>query len=155
MDALDGLLDAPRARGAFTLRVGLDPPFGVAVRDRAPLTLIAVVRGRVWLVADGEGAARLDAGDLALRVGPAPYRVLDEPSSQVRAVVLPGQRTAAVDGDALCEELDLGPDTWGDRPDAATMMLIGTYPTPASWVGPCSPCFRRWSSSGAATPTSV
>lgn len=130
MDALDGLLDAPRARGAFTLRACLDPPFGIDVRDEAPLTLLAVVRGGAWLVPDGERPVRLEVGDLALRAGPAPYQVLDRPTAVIRTVVLPGQRIATVDGEELCDELELGPGMWGKRPDAETMLLIGTYPTP-------------------------
>ena len=46
MDALAGLLDGPRARGAFLLRSSMDPPWSLRIQDEAPLTLVAVVRGR-------------------------------------------------------------------------------------------------------------
>src|SRR5437764_191107 len=36
MDAMVGLLDGPRARGAFLLRTILDPPWALRIRDRAP-----------------------------------------------------------------------------------------------------------------------
>ena len=45
MDALAGLLDGPRARGAFLLRCLLDPPWSLRIEDEAPLALTAVARG--------------------------------------------------------------------------------------------------------------
>ena len=62
MDALAGLLDGPRARGAFLLRAVLDPPWSLRIQDRAPLTLVAMVRGEAWVRYDGDGEepARLD-----------------------------------------------------------------------------------------------
>ena len=50
MDALAGLLDGPRARGAFLLRCLLDPPWSLRIEDEAPLALTAVARGHahVW-----------------------------------------------------------------------------------------------------------
>src|SRR5262245_13533740 len=49
-DGLAGLLAAPRAQGAFLLRSVLAPPFAVAVRDEAPLTVVSMVRGTAWIV---------------------------------------------------------------------------------------------------------
>ena len=45
MDALVGLLDGPRARGAFVLRVAMAPPWAVRVQDEAPLSIVAMARG--------------------------------------------------------------------------------------------------------------
>src|ERR1700742_3734377 len=56
MDAVAGLLDGPRARGAFLLRSTLDPPWSLRIQDEAPLTLVAVVRGHAWIVPDGADA---------------------------------------------------------------------------------------------------
>ena len=53
MDAVAGLLDGPRARGAFLLRSTMDPPWSLRIEDEAPLTLVAVVRGEAWIVPDG------------------------------------------------------------------------------------------------------
>ena len=41
MDALAGLLDGPRARGAFLLRCLFDPPWSLRIEDEAPLALTA------------------------------------------------------------------------------------------------------------------
>ena len=45
MDAVAGLLDGPRARGAFLLRSLLDPPWSIRIADEAPLCLVAVTQG--------------------------------------------------------------------------------------------------------------
>jgi hypothetical protein len=52
VDAIAGLLDGPRARGAFVLRSMLAPPWALRIEDRAPLTLVALVRGRAHVRAD-------------------------------------------------------------------------------------------------------
>ena len=57
VDAVVGLLDGVRARGAFCLRMMLDPPWSMSIRDEAPLTLICQTHGRAAIVAEG-GANR-------------------------------------------------------------------------------------------------
>ena len=55
MDAVAGLLDGPRARNAFVLRSIMDPPWSLLIRDRAPLTVLSLVRGKAWVIPeDGE-----------------------------------------------------------------------------------------------------
>ena len=66
VDAMASLLDGPRARGGFLLRVELDPPWAMRIEDGAPLSLVVlhprggVARGAVvapeWLIR-GHGAA--------------------------------------------------------------------------------------------------
>lgn len=56
MDALAGLLEGPRARGAFMIRACFDPPWGVRVEDRAPLTVMLMVRGDAWILPGAECA---------------------------------------------------------------------------------------------------
>ena len=60
MDALAGLLDGPRARGAFLLRCRLDPPWGLRIEDEAPLSLTAVARGHAEIRSD-EGVSTAPA----------------------------------------------------------------------------------------------
>ena len=57
MDTLTHFLDGPHARRAFALRVVMNPPWCLDVRDRAPLTVMAVLTGHAWLVTDGEATA--------------------------------------------------------------------------------------------------
>ena len=57
VDALAGLLDGPRAHGAFLLRAILDAPWGIRIEDEVPLTVVAVARGSAWVLRDGESRA--------------------------------------------------------------------------------------------------
>ena len=127
MDALAGLLDGPRARGAFLLRSVLDPPWSLRIRDRAPLTLITMVRGGGWVVPDGDEPVRLCPGDVVVVRGPQPYTVADDPGTPPQIVIHPGNRSTTPDGEELCEAMNLGVRTWGSGPGGATVMLTGTY----------------------------
>ncbi|MFI1015088.1 cupin domain-containing protein [Streptomyces sp. NPDC020965] len=53
MDAFAGLLDGPRARGAFLLRMVMEPPWAVRVEDRAPLALMCLTEGEAWIIPGG------------------------------------------------------------------------------------------------------
>jgi len=127
MDALTGLLDGPRARGAFLLRSIMDPPWSVRIQDRAPLSLVAMVRGEAWVVPDSGEARRLRPGDVAIMRGPDPYTFADDPGTPPQAVIHPGQRCTTPYGDDLAQAMDLGVRTWGNSPDGSATMLIGTY----------------------------
>lgn len=127
MDALTGLLEGPRARGAFMIRACFDPPWAVRVEDRAPLTVMLLVRGDAWIVPDGGEPLRLRPGDLAIARGPAPYTCADAPGTAPQALILPGGECHHPDGRPLNGVMDLGVRTWGDRVDGGTVMLIGTY----------------------------
>ncbi|MGH3799747.1 MAG: AraC family transcriptional regulator [Pseudonocardiaceae bacterium] len=127
MDALASLLDGPRARGAFLLRTIMSPPWSLRIQDQAPLTLVAVVRGEVWVVPDQVDAVRLDPGDVAILRGPDPYTVADDPATAPQIVIHPGQRCATPEGEELAQPMDLGVRTWGSGLDGATMLLTGAY----------------------------
>lgn len=127
MDALAGLLEGPRARGAFMIRACFDPPWAVRIEDRAPLTVMLMVRGDAWITPDTGERIRLRAGDLAIARGPDPYTCGDTPDTAPQAVILPGAECHYPDGTPLNGSMDLGVRTWGDRPDGSTVMLIGTY----------------------------
>ena len=127
MDALAGLLEGPRARGAFMIRACFDPPWAVRIEDRAPLTVMLVVRGEVWVMPDTGERVRLRAGDLAIARGPDPYTAADDPGTPPQALILPGAECVYPDGRPLNGSMDLGVRTWGDSPDGSTVVLIGTY----------------------------
>ena len=73
----------PRAQGAFLLRSVLDPARSVRIQDRAPLSLIALLRGQAWLVPDTGDRVALHPGDVAIIRGPDPYTVADDPATPV------------------------------------------------------------------------
>ena len=127
MDALAGLLEGPRARGAFMIRACFEPPWCIRVEDRAPLTVMLMIRGEAWITPDAGEPVRLRAGDLAIARGPDPYTCADDPGTEPQAVILPGAECHYPDGRALNGSMDLGVRTWGDRLDGSAVMLIGTY----------------------------
>jgi len=129
VDALAGFLDGPRARGAFLLRSILDPPWALRIQDEAPLTLVALVRGRAWITFDGRDPRPLHAGDVAIVLGPEPYTVADDPRTPPSVVIHPGQHCATPSGEPLTEAMDLGVRTWGNNPTGSDVMLTGTYQT--------------------------
>lgn len=127
MDALTGLLDGPRARGAFLLRMVMEPPWSVRIEDRAPLCVMTVARGGAWIVPEDGDAVRLGPGDVAVARGPAPYAVADRPSTAPHAWILPGEVCRTADGHDLADAMALGVRTWGNRADGADVTLVGTY----------------------------
>lgn len=127
MDSVAGLLDGPRARGAFVLRSTLDPPWSMRIADEAPLTLVAVVRGAAWVIPDDGEAVSLKPGDIAVLRGPDPYTVADDPATEPQVLILPGQRCVSPDGVERTGLADLGVRTWGNSVDGATVLLTGTY----------------------------
>jgi AraC-like DNA-binding protein len=127
MDAVAGLLDGPRARGAFVLRSSMDPPWSLRIADEAPLTLIAIVHGEAWLAHDDAAPVRLGLGDVAIVLGPDPYTVADDPATPPEAVIHPGGRCARPDGGELEAMTYIGVRTWGNAAGGETEMLTGTY----------------------------
>lgn len=122
------------------IRACFEPPWCVRIEDRAPLTVMLMVRGEAWIIpdtgersemgvppAEGWGRVRLRAGDLAIARGPDPYTCADDPGTAPQAVILPGAECHYPDGRALNGSMDLGVRTWGDRLDGSAVMLIGTY----------------------------
>jgi AraC-like DNA-binding protein len=127
MNAFTGLLDGPRAHGAFLVRSILEPPWSLRVEDGAPLTVVVMVRGEAWILPDHGEPARLGAGQLALLRGPEPYTVADDPATPVQAVIRPGGCATSPKGEDLCDTMSLGVRTWGNAADGAAMTLTGTY----------------------------
>jgi AraC-like DNA-binding protein len=127
MDAVAGLLDGPRARGAFLLRSQLEPPWSMRIADESPLCLIAIMRGEAWLMPENDEALLLRPGDVAVIRGPDPYTLADDPATQPQVVIRPGQRCETPDGQAVELMSFMGVRTWGNSPVGSTVMLNGTY----------------------------
>ena len=127
MDAVTSLLDGPRARGAFLLRALFDPPWSVRVEDRAPLSLVAAVRGAAWVIPARGDALPLVPGGIAIMRGPEPYTFAGDPATAAQVVIHPGQRCTTPDGVDLHDRMDLGVRSWGNSPQGTTALLIGTY----------------------------
>ena len=126
MDAVAGLLDGPRARGAFLLRSTLAAPWSMRIADEAPLTFLAVVRGGAAVVPDAGEPVRLERGDACLLRGPDAYTVADDPATEPQVLVLPGQRCVTPEGREVVMRRH-GVRTWGNAPGGETELLTGTY----------------------------
>ncbi len=109
------------------IRACFEPPWSVRVEDRAPLTVMVMVRGEAWVIPDQGHRIRLRPGDLAIARGPDPYTCADDPGTAPQALILPGAECRYPDGRSLNGSMDLGVRTWGDRLDGSAVMLIGTY----------------------------
>src|SRR6185437_1481536 len=105
----------------------MDPPWSLHIRDEAPLSLIAVVRGEAWFAPDGAAAVRAGPGDVVIARGPRPYLVADCVQTPPQAIILPGQRCVTPDGAEVKVMADLGVRSWGNSRTGATVMLTGTY----------------------------
>jgi AraC-like DNA-binding protein len=140
VDAIAGLLDGPRARGAFLLRVELDPPWAMRIEDEAPLSLVAVTRGDALVMADAGAPRRVRAGDVMVALGPTPYALADDPATPIQVIIRPGPTCVSVTGERLDEPLH--PEagawrtrshgysavrTWGNTVEGDTELLVGTY----------------------------
>lgn len=126
MDSLTGLLEGPRARSAFVLRMVMTAPWAVRIQDRAPLTLAAPVSGSFVFV-QGDRVQRLLPGQIALVQGLDPYVLADDAGTRPEIVVHPGNRCEDLHGRPLEEALSRGVRTWGNDPDGETVVLVGTY----------------------------
>jgi Cupin len=127
VDALAGLLDGVRARGAFVLRLSLDPPWAMRIQDEAPLTLICQTQGHAVIVADGDDATWLAPGDIALARGTRHYVFADNPATSAQIVIHPGQRCTTAAGTDLRFEMAVGVRTWGNTDSGAHRSVIGAY----------------------------
>ncbi len=126
MDAMTGLLDGPRARGAFLLRALFAPPFSIRIEDGAALTVVVLTRGSV-VFTSGDGPVALSAGDVLMISGPAPYVLADSATTPDDIRILPGQICLDPAGHLVEQSVALGTRTWGNSATGTTVMLIGTY----------------------------
>jgi AraC-like DNA-binding protein len=127
VDAFVGFLNGPRARGAFLLRSVLDPPWSLRIRDEAPLTIAAVLRGSAWVCYDDDVPIELRAGDVGVMRGPDHYTVADPPTTQPQVIIHPGQLCATLEGVSVAESMRQGVRTWGTSPHGECVVLTGTY----------------------------
>lgn len=127
IDEFSGLLEGPRARGAFTLRGLLSSPWSLRIEADSPLTMIAMVKGKAHIAHDNGEHVWLEPGDVAITRAPGHYTVADHPETKPTIFIYPGQDCRAPDGRSLYEEMHLGVRTWGNDPNASTLMLVGSY----------------------------
>lgn len=127
MDTLGGLLDAPRARGAFALRCTMSSPWSLRILAESPLTVIAGVTGDVWITPDEGSPVYVGPGDIAITRAPDHYNVSESPEAAPGIFVHPNQVCRNADGESMLEELTHGVRTWGTDPNGSTVFIVGAY----------------------------
>jgi AraC-like DNA-binding protein len=127
MDPVSALLDGPRARDSFALRMPLRPPWAMLVEDRAPISVIALVRGSAWIVPATGEALELSSGDIAIVRGPDSYRFADDPSTRAQVRIDDEQRCHPLVPGAADLSDYFGMRTWGNDPDGPTLAVSGSY----------------------------
>ncbi len=127
MDALGGLLDGVRARGAFVLRLSLDPPWSMRIQDDAPLTLICVTHGSAVIVTDSGESFDVGPGDVAVARGVEHYLFADRATTEPQVVIHPGNRCTTLRGEDLRFEMSVGVRTWGNTAAGADRAVVCAY----------------------------
>lgn len=127
MDNLAGLLDAPRARGAFALRAVMRSPWSLRDLADSPLTLIAGVAGTLWVVPDDGEPFQIGPGDIAVIRTPLRYNLADAPGTPPQVIVHPGQQCCDLEGNSLHDTMMHGVRTWGNDAEGSTLFLVGAY----------------------------
>ena len=129
MDGLAGLLDGPRARGAFLLRILLDRPGRCASRTRrrcrSPRSSAGTCgSARTARSRSGSRPATSWSGS-----APTTGRSPTTPRRPTQIVIHPGQVCTTVDGHVVVEEMSQGVRSWGNsavgRDGAADRRLRG------------------------------
>jgi AraC-like DNA-binding protein len=127
VDALAGLLDGVRARGAFVLRLSLEPPWSMRIQDDAPMTLICQTHGTSVIVPDTGAPVGLAPGDIVLARGTGHYVFADQPATAPQVIIHPGQRCTTPAGADLRFEMAVGVRTWGNSASGSCRAVIGAY----------------------------
>jgi len=127
MDNLGGLLDAPRARGAFALRAVMSSPWSLRDIADSPLTLIAGVEGKLWVVPDDGDSFQIGPGDIAVIRTPVHYNLADNPDTNPQMIIHPGQNCCDLEGNSLHDTMMHDVRTWGNDAEGSTLFLVGAY----------------------------
>lgn len=130
MDILSGLLDGPRAHTPFLLRVVMESPWAIEVRDEAPLTVVVMVAGHVDITYTDGAFLHAGPGDVVILRGPDPYVFADTAGTDLTAVIHPDGVCRSEVGATLPDHMSLGVRTWGNATpgtNGSVVMLIGTY----------------------------
>jgi AraC-like DNA-binding protein len=128
VDALEGLLDGPRAREAFLLQLLMEPPWSIWVDDHSALSLSAVLRGEAWLTIVGHDPVHLGPGDIAIVRGPDPYLFANPADRPPDVIALPAGQCTLSTGEDVVDALRRGVRSWGSADaDDCTEVIVGAY----------------------------
>lgn len=135
IDVLADLLGGVRAHGAVLYRAAMARGWSIRIADGAPLMLVAVLEGGMWVVPgsgdpDASPAVPVGTGDIVIVSLPSPYVVTDDPALPPQLIALPDDRYVTPDGVDVTDSLRSGTHTAAlgdDDGSGATVVVHGTY----------------------------
>lgn len=127
MDAIANLLEGTRARGAFALRCVMSAPWGLRILAESPATLIAAVRGDLWVAPDEGEPLHIEPGGVAITRAPDHYNVVGALDVKPDIIIHPEQRCCDLEGNSVLEEMTHGVRTWGNDPQGDCIFIVGAY----------------------------
>ncbi|WP_222932680.1 AraC family transcriptional regulator [Nocardia yunnanensis] len=133
MDPLSRLLSGIRAEGSILTHAVMPAPWTIRFADRAPLTMITVLRGGGTLLLPGGERRTIGVGDTALVRGPSEFRLVSSDSANPTSKDgEPADATeyeiACFTAGSDCGDTELTGISWGDEADA-TALVVGAYRT--------------------------
>ncbi|MFE9724229.1 cupin domain-containing protein [Streptomyces sp. NPDC005794] len=131
MDTLANLLNGVQARGAVFTRTVMSPRWGLRFASGAPLTLVAVLDGSLWITPAGGEPTAVGPGDIAVLRGPAPYTVADDPAFPPQRVITGADYCARTARAVRDGELTPDARTCGVAETGSALMVSGAYAGPA------------------------
>jgi hypothetical protein len=127
VDPLADFLDGPRARNAFLMQVRMSPPWSIKVKDDAPLTVVAMLRGSAHFRQGNGKPVLLEPGSLLLIRDPAAYFLADLPGREPAYFIGIDQTCSGPNSEDLVQVLSTGLRSWGNDAQGRDAMLVGTY----------------------------
>ncbi|MTD14333.1 helix-turn-helix domain-containing protein [Nakamurella sp. YIM 132087] len=135
MDTITAVLDGHAARRPFLLRCVFTPPWGIRLADHATLGLVVVAAGTVVVSGIDHAPVRLGPGDVLITAAAADLDLTDAETSEVDAVVEPGQVCRTLPGRPPVTFLGPGHTDWGNDPAGSTVLLTATWELPGQVSG--------------------
>ncbi|MEU8894727.1 AraC family transcriptional regulator [Nocardia sp. NPDC048505] len=125
MDPVSSLLNGIRAEGSVVSNARLEPPWSIRFAEKAPLTMISVLRGGgVLVLADGTRRP-VGRGDTAVVRGSAPFHLADDPGSLDRSHLEYEMACFAPSSD--CAEQEISGIRWATDTPETTALIVGSY----------------------------
>ncbi|WP_029927032.1 AraC family transcriptional regulator [Nocardia otitidiscaviarum] len=125
MDPVSSLLNGIRAEGSVVSHAVLEAPWTIRFADRAPLTMVTVLRGGGTLVLGDGSETRVSKGDTVIVRGPEVFHLVDDVASLRRPHV--EYEIACFAAEAECDAEELSGIHWGAESPEATALIVGAY----------------------------
>ncbi|WP_212762045.1 AraC family transcriptional regulator [Nocardia uniformis] len=125
MDPVSSLLNGIRAEGSAVSHAVLKAPWTIRFADRAPLTMVTVLRGGGTLVLSDGTEMVVARGDTAIVRGPEPFHLADRSDSLDRPHI--EYEIACFATDPECEAEEISGIHWGAESTDATALIVGAY----------------------------